>query len=78
VRTFRLAQGLNQSADHRLLGTIAMDGIAAAIWSRALADDFRDWLEELPEDCLPQLNTLVTVGNMLTIDAAGPERRFSS
>lgn len=64
VRTFRLAQGLNQSADHRVLGTIAMDGIAVAIWTRALADDLRDWIEELPEECLPQLNTLVTVDNV--------------
>lgn len=67
LRTFRLAQGLNQSADRRVLGTIAMDGIAVAIWTRALADDLGDWVEALPEDCLPQLNALVTVNN---VDAA--------
>jgi hypothetical protein len=64
LRTFRLAQGLNQSADHRVLGTIVMDGIATAIWTRVLADDLKDWIEQLPEDCLPQLNTLVTVDNI--------------
>jgi hypothetical protein len=61
ARTFRPAQGLNQSTDQRVLGTIVMDGIAVAIWTRILADDLRHWIEELHADCLPQLNTLVAV-----------------
>ena len=55
-RTFRLAQGLNQSGDQRVLGTISMDGIAAAIWTRDLGNDLRAWIDELPEDYLPHLN----------------------
>ena len=58
---FRLAQGLNQSSDPRVLGTIAMDGIAAAVWNRQLLDDFREWLQALPVHQLPTLDTLVAV-----------------
>lgn len=57
----RLAQGLNQSEDPRVLGTIAMDGIAVAVWSRQLSDELRAWLHALPTHQLPSLDTLVAV-----------------
>jgi hypothetical protein len=60
-RSFRLAQGLNESTDQRVLGTIAMEGTAAAIWNRDLDEDLTNWIGALPEDRLPQLDTLVTV-----------------
>ena len=58
---FRLAQGMNQSEDPRVLGTIAMERIAVAVWTRDPCADFHAWLHDVPEQLLPSLDTLVAV-----------------
>lgn len=51
----RAATAINQSFDPRVLGTIAMPGVGAAIWQRDVAPTLLKWLEELPTDHLPRL-----------------------
>ncbi len=51
----RAATAINQSFDPRVLGTIAMPGVGAAIWQRDVAPRLLKWLEELPTDHLPRL-----------------------
>lgn len=58
---FRLAQGMNQGEDPRVLGTIAMEGIAVAVGTRGLPADFHASLDELPEEHFPSIDTLVMV-----------------
>jgi hypothetical protein len=58
---FELAQGVNQSADPQVLDTIAMKGVAVAIWNRQFRSPFQAWLDGLPADRLPRLHTLVAV-----------------
>ncbi len=58
---FRLAHGMNQSEDPRVLATIAMEGIAVAVWNRDLSAGFCSWLHELSEQHLPSIDILVAV-----------------
>lgn len=51
----RPATAMNQSRDPQVLGTIAMQGVAVAIWQREADADMLNWLAELPADRLPRL-----------------------
>nr|WP_111300655.1 DUF1826 domain-containing protein [Paracoccus saliphilus] len=53
--TLRLATAMNESADPRVLGTIAMPGVAVAIWHRKPTPDWQNWLDALPPQNLPRL-----------------------
>jgi len=58
---FRFATAVNSSADPRVLQTIAMEGVALALWNRALSDELRDWLDTLPAEDLPQFDGRIGV-----------------
>lgn len=82
--TLRLATAMNESADPRILGTIAMPGVAVAIWHRRPAPDWQAWLDALPPQNLPRLRqalrphdapaVLATACDAAGL-AAGPHRR---
>lgn len=82
--SLRLATAMNESADPRVLGTIAMPGVAVAIWHREPATDWQDWLDALPAHRLPQLRRVMRPQDApaalaAACDAAGlppcPQRR---
>lgn len=56
------AQAILQARDAAVLGRIEAPGVAAAIWQRAPAPEFADWIEALPAARLPRLRTLADVG----------------
>lgn len=51
----RPATAMNSAADPRVLGTIAMPGVAVALWSHAPDPAFQQWLDALPPERLPRL-----------------------
>ncbi|WP_169308773.1 DUF1826 domain-containing protein [Paracoccus gahaiensis] len=53
--TLRPATALNQSADPRVLGTLVMPGVAAALWQRPIDPLWQAWLDGLPVSQLPRL-----------------------
>ncbi|MFT3691023.1 DUF1826 domain-containing protein [Paenirhodobacter sp.] len=56
------ARAILQARDPSVLRQIAAPGIAAAIWQRAPAKEFTDWIEALPPGHLPRLRTIADVG----------------
>jgi len=46
---------MNHSADPRVLGTIAMPGVAVAVWQRQPDPPWQEWLDALPAQRLPVL-----------------------
>lgn len=55
------AQAILHSRESAVLGRIGAPGVAAAIWQRAPAPEFADWIEALPAASLPRLRTLAPV-----------------
>lgn len=51
----RLATTVTTSRDPGVLGTLDLDGVAAALWLRDPDPAFQDWLDALPVDSLPGL-----------------------
>lgn len=46
---------MNQSSDRRVLGTIAMQNVAVALWQRDLSTNLGHWLSTLAPESLPQI-----------------------
>ncbi|WP_410217995.1 DUF1826 domain-containing protein [Paracoccus sp. (in: a-proteobacteria)] len=70
----RPATALNQSADPRVLGTIAMPGVAVAIWHRTVAPDMQAWLDDLPAARLPRLRQVLRPCDAGVVLAAACDR----
>lgn len=51
----RPATAMNSGHDPRILGTIALPGVAVALWHPAPDPDQQAWLDALPADRLPRL-----------------------
>ena len=60
----RMAIRVNLGPDPRVLRTIAMEGVSAAIWHRTLTDGFRDWIDVLSPEHLPRLSATVATDMM--------------
>lgn len=50
-----------QGRDASILSGIKQTGVAAAVWQRAPAPEFANWIAELPPENLPKLRSLVGV-----------------
>lgn len=55
----RPATAMNSAADPRVLGTIAMPGVAVALWQRPPDPGFQAWLDALHPDQLPRLRQVL-------------------
>ena len=51
----RLVTAMNHAEDPRVLQTVALEGIAVAVWLRTAAPAYQEWLDTLPVDRLPTL-----------------------
>lgn len=49
------ATAMNSGHDPRVLGTIALPGVAVALWQRTTDPAWQVWLDALPPDRLPRL-----------------------
>ncbi|HEY0274634.1 MAG TPA: DUF1826 domain-containing protein [Paenirhodobacter sp.] len=59
-----VARTVLRSPNGLILRDIARPGVAGAIWQRPRDEGFADWIDTLPEDCLPVLRTSVAVGGV--------------
>ena len=55
------ATGVNWSDDEGVLKTLGMKGVAIAVWQRTLCDRLKTWLDRLPPDRLPVLNSIIAI-----------------
>lgn len=57
----RPATAMNTSSDPRILGSVAMSGVAVAIWQRQPSCEFQEWLDGLDAVRLPRLRCRATL-----------------
>lgn len=55
----RPATGMTDGHDPRVLGTIAMPGVAVALWHPRPDPDWQAWLDALPPERLPRLRQVL-------------------
>lgn len=79
----RLATTITSSRDPGVLGTIDLEGVAAALWLREPDPGFQAWLDALPAEALPRMRRRLRPGAVAAAVAAacaeagtptGPER----
>lgn len=70
----RLATRVNESWDPRVLDTLAMEGVALAVWHRPPSPALRSWLDALPVDRLPRMRRVIPATQARLAVAAACER----
>ncbi|WP_434050961.1 MAG: DUF1826 domain-containing protein [Roseibium sp.] len=55
------ARDVLMGRDPEILEDINRPGVAASIWARRCSHDFREWIDSLPMEQLPELRTVVPV-----------------
>lgn len=70
----RLATAMNASADPAVLRTVAMPGVALAVWTPDRPDGFQDWIDALPPERLPRLRASLPPSRVRDAIAAACER----
>jgi hypothetical protein len=70
----RLATAVNEGCDVRILRTVAMPGVALAIWHRGQTEKQQIWLDGLPPERLPRMRGTLHSGQIREAVALALER----
>jgi hypothetical protein len=66
----RLATAMNESRDPRVLHTVALDGVAVAIWRRDPPAEWQAWLDGIPAAQLPHMRRILPAGEVRSATVA--------
>ena len=70
----RLARRVNESCNVRVLDTLAMQGVALAVWHRPPSPALQSWLDGLPAERLPRMRRTIPAAQARLAVAAACER----